>query len=217
MERRSPSPRSLPALWAVPLLLAACAASPRLVDSDPVNGFALYRSGRLSPGELAALCRQGVAEILILDGTGGERECELRRRLCPGLAVRYDRQQEASVPLSADFLRAFDAWVAQARRYGLRIAFRCRHGWHRAGRLAAYYQMRFQGWSLQEAIARMNRAGRFMWRHPYLEPQVRALADHIAGRPCSVSPEHCVRPAGGGGLGSPPTFPADACPAPRSD
>lgn len=192
------------------LLAGGCAASPTLVAGDPGGGFALYRSGQLSAGELAELCRLGVEEMVVLDGGGGDRECAMRRRVCPELAVRYDTAQDARVPPTAEFLAGFDAWVAEARAAGRKIAFRCRHGWHRAGRLTAWYRMRFEGASTDDAVAEMLAAGRFMNRHPQLVPQVRAMADLLAGRPCSTAAEHCVAkeayPADGA------DFAADVCP-----
>lgn len=48
--------------------LTGCADAPRLVAEDPTTGFALYRSGRLSPADLEVLCGLGVEEILVFDG-----------------------------------------------------------------------------------------------------------------------------------------------------
>ena len=144
---------------------------------------------------------------MVLDGTGAERECRFRKTRCPQLRVRYDVEQDVSVPLSESFLEAFDAWIEEARAGGRKIAFRCRHGWHRAGRLAAYYQMKHQGLTPEEAREVMYREGRFMWKFRFLEDQVAALHDHIGGRACTVGDEHCVRRAPGATLLS-----ADACP-----
>jgi len=195
---------------AVALLLASCAAAPTRVAGDPAAGFALYRSGQLSRAELARLCRLGVEEMVVLDGGASQRECALRARVCPSLRVRYNRAQDPRQPLTAEFLASFDAWIEEARAADRRIALRCRHGWHRAGRLTAWYRMRFEGASADEAAAEMLRAGRFMWRHPQLLPQVEAMADLLAGRPCSTDAEWCVagsgRPEGGAG------FEADSCP-----
>ncbi|MFQ5349201.1 MAG: hypothetical protein ACE5EG_02020 [Thermoanaerobaculia bacterium] len=200
----------LPALGpaAASLLLAACAASPTPLASDP-TGFALYRSGQLSTAEIAALCRLGIEELVVLDGGAGERECAMRGRICPDLRVRYDTAQDAHQPVTAEFLAAFDAWIEEARAAGRKIAFRCRHGWHRAGRLAAWYRMRFEGASAAEAVVEMQRVGRFMYRHPQLVPQVQAMADLLAGRPC-VAAEHCV--AGDGWPDETAAFEADVCP-----
>jgi hypothetical protein len=192
---------------AVVLTLAGCAAAPTRIDSDPDSGFAIYRSGQLSAAELEELCRLGVEEMVVLDGGGAGRECHLRQRSCPGLVVRYDVEQSARRPVTEDFLAAFDDWVEEARREGRKIAFRCRHGWHRAGRLTAWYRMRFQQVAAAEAVAEMERVGRFMGRHPQLAPQVVAMADHLAGRPCSTAPEHCVS-TGGPAV----SFAEDACP-----
>ena len=200
--------RILP-LAAVALLLTGCAASPTLVASDPERGFALYRSGQLSAGELAELCRLGVEEMVVLDGGATDHECALRGRVCPDLVVRYNTIQDARLPVTAEFLAAFYAWVGKARETGRKIAFRCRHGWHRAGRLTAWYRMRFEGATVDEAVAEMLDGGRFMSRHPQLPPQVQAMADLLAGRPCSTAPEHCVV---GEGWPEGPGFPGDECP-----
>lgn len=191
-------------------LLVACASPPLLVDADPGTGFSLYRSGWLDEDEIAELCAAGVEEIIVLDGTGRERECRMRERVCPRLRVRWDGRQSAERALDDAFLAAFDAWVEEARAAGRGIAFRCRHGWHRAGRLAAYYAMRHQAWEIGAARQEMHSRGRFMWRHPALEPQVRALADHVGGRPCGESPERCVSVAERAGV--PAVFPEDVCP-----
>lgn len=195
-------------------LMPACNAAPQPFDAVAETGFAVYRSGQLSAKELEGLCDKGVSEMVILDGTAGSRECEMRRRLCPQLRVRYSRGQDASVPLTEEFLEAFDRWVEEAQSSGTKVAFRCHHGWHRAGRLAAYYRMRFEGWSAEEATAEMNQVGGMMWQHPYLEPQVEALGDLIAGRPCGQATEYCVQPLPAPqseGLTSAGLFPADVC------
>lgn len=208
-------PRSrLPLASAVAaLLLAACAASPTRVAGDAAGGFALYRSGQLSSDELAALCRLGVEEIVVLDG-GGSRECAMRSTACPGLRLRYDNFQDPDRPLTAEFLASFDAWIEEARAAERKIAFRCRHGWHRAGRLAAWYRMRFEGMAAADAVAEMNSVGRLMNRHPELEPQVHAMADLLAGRPCvdigTGAGKHCV--AGSGWPDTNARFPDDVCP-----
>ena len=202
---------------AIAVGLSACNAAPRPFDAAAETGFAVYRSGLLSAEELESLCREGVSEIVILDGTGGRRECEMRRRLCPQLRIRYSYPQEASIPLTEEFLEAFDGWIAEAQSSGTKVAFRCHHGWHRAGRLAAYYRMKFDGWSTEEAIAEMNEVGGMMWQHPYLEPQVEALSDLIAGRPCGQSLEYCVQPPPAGqdeGLSSAGLFVTDVCSPP---
>ena len=199
--------------------LTACNAGPRPFDAVVETGFAVYRSGILNGDELADLCREGVSEIVILDGTGARRECEMRQRVCPQLRIRYSYPQDAKVPLTEEFLGAFDRWVEEAQSSGSKVAFRCHHGWHRAGRLAAYYRMKFDGWSAEEAIAEMNQLGGMMWQHPYLEPQVEALSDLIGGRPCEQELEYCVQPLAAGqdeGLSSEGLFVADVCPSPTN-
>ncbi len=203
-------------LIAVLIVAAGCAARPRPLDEARESGFAVYRSGRLDPQRLADLCRLGVEEIVILDGQGAANECRWRTRVCPNLRVRYDHRQDARVPPSAEFLAAFDHWVETSRREGRKIAFRCRHGWHRTGRLAAYYRMRFGGWGGPEAVREMLAAGRFMRRFPELQPQVLAMAEQAEARRCSQAPHHC--PSSGQpwlegliGAGAGARFAADVC------
>lgn len=183
--------RSLSGLLLASLLLAGCADAPRLVAEDPESGFAIYRSGRLSPAELSDLCALGVEEIVVLDGRGAERECSFRGATCPGLRVRYDVAQDEDRPVSAEFLLAFGSWVDEARADGRKVAFRCRLGSHRTGRLAAFYRMRFEGVAAADAIDEMLAIGQVMWLHPSLDQQVMAYGDLIAGRPCSGPNEHC--------------------------
>jgi hypothetical protein len=191
-------------------LFASCADFPRAITEESSSGFALYRSGRLSPADLEVLCGLGVEEILVLDGKGGERECRLKEAACPGLRVRYDHAQEEDRPVSIDFLEAFDSWIEEAQAAGTKVAFRCRHGWHRTGRLAAYYRIRFESASAAEAKREMQQIGHMMRLHPTLDPQVEAYEDLVAGRPCSTDPAHCPTSEPDPGLLE-GRFPEDAC------
>jgi protein-tyrosine phosphatase len=208
-ERISRASRTLIASLAL-VLLAACADAPRPILEDPTSGFALYRSGRLSPTDLGFLCEIGVEEILVLDGDGENRECAFQDKLCPGLTVRYNHAQNPDSPVTIDFLDAFDAWIADARTQGKKVAFRCRHGWHRTGRLVAYYRIRFEGVAATEAIKEMQDIGHMMWRHPTLNSQVEAYEDIVAGRPCASGPESCPLEQPDGGLLH-GLFPHDSC------
>ena len=188
---------------------AACAAGPTPVAVDPEVGFALYRSGQLDAAELAHLCRLGVEEIVVLDGGAGAQECAARQRVCPDLRVRYNTAQDARRPVTAQFLASFDAWIEEARAEGRKVALRCRHGWHRAGRLTAWYRMRFEGVTADEAVDEMLQVGRLMDRHRQLVPQVHAMADLLAERQCTRG-EHCV--VGEGWPAAGPLFADDVCP-----
>jgi hypothetical protein len=176
------------------ILLAAGCGGPHnnlhLVEELP-NGYALYRAGKPDRDDVAAYCRLGIQEIAVLAGNAGTHE-ERFRDACPSLAVVYDESQDTDVPLDVAFLDWFDAWVQTARREGRRIAVRCNCGCHRTGRLVAYYQMRYQNLTLEDALAVMFERGKRWWLHGEIEPQVRALADHLAGRPCGQEPRYCV-------------------------
>jgi hypothetical protein len=204
------------AMAAVSCLGIGCAAPPARIDQDAETDFAIYRSGRLGAYRLRELCEAGVEEIVVMDGTAQARECRLRNPVCPGLRVRYNEAQDPRSPVSRDFLEAFSAWVEESRASGKKIAFRCRHGWHRTGRVGAFYRMRFQGWSLLAARDEMEEVGRFMWTYPGLQTQLDAIADYLATGDCrsragacpqagQAIGEHLVR--GEGGI----RFPSDVC------
>lgn len=203
-------------LLLLPLVAAlGCAAAPTVVAEDPEGGFAIYRSGRLGREELKKLCAEGVEEIVVLDGSAEAFECALRDSVCPGLSVRYNRAQSPDEPVSGDFLTAFDAWVEESRLAGRRISFRCRRGWHRAGRLGAWYRLRFDGASIAEALSEMHRVGRMMALHPSLDAQVEAYGRLLAGEPCVEDRGSCP------GAGPDPelvagAFADDVCAAPGS-
>ena len=165
-----------------------------LIDEDKNTGFQIYRSGRPYVGakrELRKWCRMGISEVFVLSGNGDKVEIK-KQKACPGLKVQYDERQYINSNVTTDFLRQFDEWVLDAQAKGKKILFRCNCGCHRTGRLAAYYRMRFNQWSAQDAIQEMLDLGKFMKQHPMLPPQVRALEEYILGKPCSQLQKHCV-------------------------
>jgi hypothetical protein len=132
---------------------------------------------------------------------------------CPNLRVRYNFAQDEKYPVSQQFLGAFDQWIEEGQAKGRKLAYRCRRGWHRAGRLTAYYQMRFMGAGVGEAIDEMQARGRFMGWYPELNPQVEALGQLVAGEPCGEGNEVCPQAVDPTSVGLEPdgTFPLDVC------
>lgn len=179
------------------LMLGALAAAPadaknlHLIESLP-SGFAIYRSGNPDSADVAEFCALGIQEIAVIAGNG--KDCELRfREACPTLEVVYDERQDADEPLTAEFLTWFDRWVEEARRDGKKIAIRCECGCHRTGRLAAYYQIKYQNLTVEDALVLMYEYGKDWEKHKNLTPQVRALADYAGEKPCSQGREYCVQ------------------------
>jgi protein-tyrosine phosphatase len=163
-----------------------------LIDHDARTGFAIYRSSK--PNRIAdfkRLCALGVTEVMVLDGTGSV-DADLARQYCPGLKVIFNEAQVTKTALTVPFLRYFDRWVENARATGKKIAFRCHCGCHRTGRLAAYYQMKYQGFTSEQAIAVMMDLGKFMYLHPTLPSQVYALRDYLQGKDCTQQKDSCV-------------------------
>jgi len=156
------------------------------------NGFAFFRSGKPDREDMEQYCEMGIEEMCVLAGNAAAYE-EKYRDACPTLKVVYDYKQDADEPLTVEFLQWFDAWVEEARRAGKRIAVRCNCGCHRTGRLVAYYQMRYQNLSTNDALAIMYARGKNWGLHRNIEPQVRALRDHLEGRLCTQRPRYCVR------------------------
>ena len=164
-----------------------------LIDQRP-NGFRIYRSGAPSRADIQEWCRRGIRDVMVLSGEAASREGAFHGE-CPGLRVIYNEAQNAAVPLTKRFLRRFDDWVRKSRAQGKKILFRCYCGCHRTGRLAAYYEMKFMGYTYRQARQHMYRFGQNMDAYPYLFKQVRALQDYIHGRPCSRPKAYCVQGA----------------------
>ena len=162
-----------------------------LID-QAANGFAIYRSGAPDQGAFKEWCRLGVSEVMVLSGNAGAYE-EAWGADCPDLQVVYNEEQDASTPLTVGFLRSFDQWVTHAQAQGKKILFRCDCGCHRTGRLAAYYEMKYMGYSEAAAEQDMLEYGKDMDGYPELFAQVQALAEYLQGQPCSQGSE-CPQP-----------------------
>jgi protein-tyrosine phosphatase len=175
----------------LPLSLSqAFGENQHLIEKLP-NGFHIYRSGVPSNADLKEYEKLGIREIAVLSGDANRHELK-NTDLAPGLTVVYDHEQDAGVPLTVSFLERFDQWVEDAHSNGEIIAFRCKCGCHRTGRLAAYYQMKYQNLTVDDAWVLLDKYGRNMWLHGNLKYQIRALKDYINEQPCSQDPKHCV-------------------------
>lgn len=164
---------------------------------QPGRAFRVYRSGAPSRETFAKWCGEyGIERAIVMSGTAEKYELAYQAEgICPGIEVVYNVQQSHAEPVSEGFLEYFDSEIERARDDGVGILFRCQTGSHRAGRTAAYYQMKYQGLGADEAIAVMDYNGMLMpLFDPVLRPQVRALHDYIQGKPCSVKEKYCVEP-----------------------
>jgi hypothetical protein len=162
---------------------------------QPERAFRVYRSGAPSRKTFARWCEiYGIERVIVMSGDAERRELEYQADdICPDIEVLYDVKQSHAEPVSDGFLEFFDREVERARHDGVGLLFRCRTGSHRAGRTAAYYQMKYQGVGVDEAIRIMTHKGVAMWAlNPKLIPQVRAMDDYIRGRPCTQPEEYCV-------------------------
>ncbi len=156
------------------------------------NGFEIYRSGIPTHPEFKGICAAGIRRFIVLSGDAQKVELKYASE-CPGTQVLFNFRQDATVPLTPEFLKQFDGWVAQARADGAKILFRCDCGCHRTGRLAAYYRMKYDGYTVAQAVSEMNDLGKFMGMFPTLPAQVQALDDYVHARPCSVARNLCVK------------------------
>lgn len=163
-----------------------------LIDEDRETGFAIYRTSQPSMKHMKQFCNIGIDEMVVLSGTAEEYEYK-NQAGCPTLRVVYNEQQSARVAIKKSFLDWFDNWVAEAKRTGKKIAFRCSCGCHRTGRLAAYYQMKYQGLSADDSKAIMKKHGKYMWLFRTLKPQVVAMKDFLNNEPCSQKKKYCVK------------------------
>ncbi|MFO8058045.1 MAG: hypothetical protein R6V10_12180 [bacterium] len=168
------------------------------IDGPPPgteDAFRLYRSGAPPQETFAKWCKElGIKRAIVMSGDAEEYELAYQDEgICPGVEVIYNVKQDHNQPVSDGFLKWFDKQIEKARQDKVGILFRCYTGSHRAGRLAAYYQMKYQGLNSDEAIAVMTHKGMMMSLfNIVLIPQVRAMEDYIQGRPCGEIERMCV-------------------------
>lgn len=163
----------------------------QIIDSDDSSGFALYRMGTPDRNDMKEICSLGIQEIVVLSGDAQKHE-EKYKDDCPGLRVVLNIKQDEKVPVTKEFIEWFDTWIQQAQYTGKKVAFRCSCGCHRTGRLAAYYQMKYQRLTAKDANAIMKKHGKWMFLYPSLDNQVVALEQHLKQIPCTEG-KYCVR------------------------
>jgi protein-tyrosine phosphatase len=162
-----------------------------LIDSA-ANGFEIYRTSRpYQTKHFKNLCALGITEMMVLDGQGSV-DADLAKKYCPQMKVVYNVAQDTKTPLDPKFLAQFDNWVQDAKATGKKIAFRCNCGCHRTGRLAAYYQMRYMGYTDTMAVDDLYKYGKYMFLYGFLKYQVRALYDYVLPRECTQKAQYCV-------------------------
>lgn len=161
-----------------------------LIDTAP-NGFAVYRASQPDAKDMKRFCDLGITEMMVLSGSADDNEIRYQA-ICPTLKVVYNVRQSTKIPLKTSFLSDFDAWVEGAQAAGKKIAFRCECGCHRTGRLAAYYEMKYQGVSQAKALSNMKKIGKWMFLFPRLKPQVRSLNDFLKNEDCGEKRKYCV-------------------------
>jgi hypothetical protein len=176
-------------LLAVSLLLTPLMAlgdNLRLIDSRP-GGFAVYRSGKPSADDFRHWCKLGIEEVYVLSGNGDVYE-DKYAKLCPRIKILANEAHDVDLIPDERVLGLFDRWIQDAMAKNKKILFRCNCGCHRTGRMAAYYQMKYQNLTADDAIALMNAYGSFMMFHPQLPEQVRELERRIRASRSAASP-----------------------------
>jgi len=139
----------------LPLLAGASAAAGNLacIGGDCRGpGFAVYRSSNPGQAEWSAVCGDWKTDFVVLNDDRWQKREERYGKRCPNSTVVYARSQSISRGLDRDFLVFFDQIIARARAEGRKVLFHCTLGVHRTGRLAAYYELKHEGWSLDRAL-----------------------------------------------------------------
>ncbi len=116
------------------------------------RGYAVYRSSNPGPAEWSAVCGDWKTDFVVLNDDRWQKREERYRKHCPNGTVVYAASQSTSRYLDRAFLAFFDQVIARARAEGRKVLFHCKLGVHRTGRLAAYYELKHEGRSLDQAL-----------------------------------------------------------------
>jgi len=163
---------------------------------DAPPAFRLYRSGAPSKETFAKWCsKYKIDEVIDMAGTASKRELAFQKQgICPSIKVVYSETQDVNQPVTEEFLQFFDQEIEKAKISNAGVLFRCACGCHRTGRLAAYYRMKYQNLTPDQAINEMNKNGKGMAANEAtLVGQINALNDYIHGRPCLQPKNFCVK------------------------
>ena len=163
-------------------------------------GYAVYRSSEPGPPEWKAACGAWKTDFVVLDDDGWQQRDRAYKRHCPNGSVVYAKSQSVATNLDTDFLSFFDRVILRARSEGRKVLIHCRLGTHRTGRLAAYYGLKFEGWTLaraledfEEHVALVARLFAFN-KNGQVRCQIRGIAaflqDPSAPQPSEAS--HCI-------------------------
>jgi hypothetical protein len=162
---------------------------------QPKQAYRLYRSGAPTKETFAKWCSEyGIERVIVMSGDADSHELKYQAEgICKNIQVIYDVKQEVGDPVSDGFLKWFDEQAQKAKQDNVGLLFRCQTGSHRTGRLAAYYQIKNQNLSVDQAIKVMNHKGMLMPLFDVeLVPQVRAIGDYLKGQPCKQPEKACV-------------------------
>lgn len=166
-------------------------AAKGIVHPERASGFRVARTGAPNFKKFQELCKLGIRRMVVMSANGdietGFANTEWGKKECPGFKVIYNEEQRTGVPLSKTFLKQFDGFIAEAKKDGVGLAFRCNCGCHRTGRLAAYYRMKYLGKPAKESVHdQRKKAGiaSLLYRK-LVQIQIRALKDYIDDKPCS--------------------------------
>lgn len=142
-------------VFALPLLLTHSVDAKNLecIGGDCGGpGHAVYRSSDPGEEEWKAVCGPWKTDFIVLnDNRTQQREARYLEH-CPNATVVYARSQEIFESFDTDFLAFFDQVIERARAEGRKVLFHCKLGTHRTGRLAAYYELKFEGWPLDRVM-----------------------------------------------------------------
>ena len=172
-------------------------------------GFAVYRSSNPGSAEWSAVCGDWKTDFVVLNDDRWQEREERYRKYCPNGTVVYARSQSISRGLEPDFLAFFDQVIARARAEGRKVLFHCKLGVHRTGRLAAYYELKHEGWSLERALEDFDEHVPSLTRvygvffNGRVRRQIRGLAafledpsvcDGTSGKACVLSTDRAAPP-----------------------
>lgn len=152
-----------------------------VLDENKATGYRLIRMGRPSAGTMQELCDYGPTKVIVLSGDGSV-EKEFARNRCPKLEVIYDKKTLVKHPLTTGFLKFFDEELAKAKAGGYTLAFRCKCGCHRTGRLAGYFNIKYKKMSAGAAFSDLKKhmtfGAKFMHKRK-LKKQLIAIESYL--------------------------------------
>lgn len=132
----------------------------RVLNFHTVHPF-LFRSGDIDPTDFPALKAKGIQTVLSLEDEGGQASlADAERAVAAQFGMKFVWQPMSNTdqPTLQQINKALETIVNPANRP---VLVHCKHGSDRTGIVIAAYRIKYDHWTMAQAVTEMRQYGHF--------------------------------------------------------